>query len=147
NETSGRVKPIGIKDVQAGETHVAIVLDNAVTQPSGAKFGRDVLVFGHNEFYQLGTGKRSNLALPQHLPPLPYPGLDKPPAAAAALLDEGEKVEAGVASSGTPSPMPHKRLQLAPDLRTRQLGRKIRVEEAITAGDGGTAVYWRIVDP
>ncbi|GAA5928668.1 hypothetical protein JCM1841_002960 [Sporobolomyces salmonicolor] len=147
NETSGRVEPIGIKDVQAGETHVAIVLDNAVTQPSGAKFGRDVLVFGHNEFYQLGTGKRSNLALPQHLPPLPYPGLDKPPTAAAALLDDGEKVEAGVGSSGTPSPMPHKRLQLAPDLRTRQLGRQIRVEEAITAGDGGTAVYWRIVDP
>ncbi|GAA5878420.1 hypothetical protein JCM1840_002579 [Sporobolomyces johnsonii] len=137
SETSGRVEPIGIKDVQAGETHVAVVLDNAVTQPNGAKYGRDVLVLGHNEFYQLGNGKRSNLATPQHLPPLPYLGLTQPTAAATAVLDEGDK-----------SPMRHNRLQLTPDLPTpKLLGRKVRVEEAITAGDGGTAVYWRIVNP
>lgn len=34
------------------------------------KYGNDVMAFGANQDYQLGNGKRSNLAVPQHLPPL-----------------------------------------------------------------------------
>jgi len=113
NEEKGKVEPIGIKDIQAGETHVAVVLDNAVTFPDGSKFGRDVFTFGQNEFYQLGNGKRASLATPQHLPPLPYPSASLK----TITIDEnGEKIVLPVKqeeslSSGTTSPMPHKRLQ------------------------------------
>lgn len=104
------------------------VLDNSVEQPGGIQFGRDVFVWGHNEWYakcrfsifhlltsrlprfQLGTGKRSNLPTPQHLGPLPYPGLIP------------TVIDTELPSSGTISPMPHSRLQrkpsqLAPSLR------------------------------
>lgn len=103
---------------------------------------------------QLGTGKRSNLSTPQHLPPLPYPGLVAPAA------DD-------LPASGTISPMPHNRMQctssllalfvlslrfwllilisltVAPEMKVN--GK--RVEETIVAGDGGSAVYWRILNP
>ncbi|GAA94139.1 hypothetical protein E5Q_00787 [Mixia osmundae IAM 14324] len=124
------IAPIAVHDLSVSSTHCAITLDNAVVQHD-AKFGRDVFVWGHNESYQLGTGKRSNLAVPQHLPPLPYPNPAKISNAPESAL-----------SSGTPSPMAHHRLQLA--TATKVEGRKM-VEEAIVAGHGSTAVYWRIV--
>lgn len=91
-----------------------------------------------SDFYslQLGTGRRSNLSTPQHLSPLPYPGLTSAP----ALADPDTP---GSISSGTVSPMPHSRMQLAPEIKIK--GK--RVEETIVAGDGGTAVYWRILNP
>lgn len=107
--------------------------DNAVEQPGGIKFGRDVYLWGHNLYYQLGSGKRSNLSTPQHLAPLPYPGL-----AAAVVPPVDATVE-----SGTTSPMPHSRLQLAPEIKYD--GKK--VEEAIVAGDGASGTYWRILSP
>jgi len=45
---------IGIKYLTVGENHVAAVLDNDV---SGGVGGRDVLVWGCGEAYQLGHGK------------------------------------------------------------------------------------------
>ncbi|KAM0792159.1 hypothetical protein ACM66B_004856 [Microbotryomycetes sp. NB124-2] len=140
NESSGRVEPIPIRDITVGNAHVAIVLDNAVEQAGGVKFGRDVFIWGHNMYHQLGTGKRSNLATPQHLPPLPYPGLVVDPAVAASAQLKQESLT----SSGTTSPMPHSRLQLAPAIKVA--GGKW-AEETIVAGDGGSAVYWRILDP
>ncbi|KAL8290644.1 hypothetical protein RQP46_002902 [Phenoliferia psychrophenolica] len=133
SDATQRIDAIPIRTISVGRTHVAIVLDNAVDQGQ-VKFGRDVFVLGQNEFYQLGTGKRSNLSTPQHLPPLPYSGLTP------ALLTPDSP---DLLSSGTLSPMPHSRLQLAPEIKVD--GK--RVEETITAGDGASAVYWRIIDP
>ncbi|GAA5840388.1 hypothetical protein JCM11251_006546 [Rhodosporidiobolus azoricus] len=146
NESAGRVESIKIRDVQAGDGHVAVVLDNAVSHASGVSFGRDVFVWGHNEHYQLGTGKRSNLAIPQHLAPLPY---------TAPRKEEQPATTESVISSGTTSPMPHNRLQLSPTISVsptllalnRGLNRKSRIEEAIVAGDGGSGVYWRVLNP
>ncbi|BGP37720.1 hypothetical protein JCM10449v2_001637 [Rhodotorula kratochvilovae] len=148
SEKTGKVEFVGIKDVQAGEGHVAVVLDNAVQHGDGSAFGRDVFVWGYNEHYQLGTGRRSNLPTPQHLAPLPYPG-SSPTAIAAAPAPA--TVEGGL-TSGTTSPMPHKRMQLspslpAPSLKDARLPRGTIVEEAIVAGDGGSGVYWRVVNP
>ncbi|GAA6043414.1 hypothetical protein JCM8097_008580 [Rhodosporidiobolus ruineniae] len=139
NEKSGRTESIKIKDVQAGDGHVAVVLDNAITHPSGVTFGRDVLVWGQNDHYQLGTGKRSNLPTPQHL----------------AALPASSGATSAKAASGSSSPASENRLQLAVTLPTsptllalnRGLGRKSRIEEAIVAGDGGTGVYWRVANP
>ncbi|KAK4053677.1 hypothetical protein OIV83_001333 [Microbotryomycetes sp. JL201] len=137
NEASGRVEPIAIRDITVGNAHVAIVLDNAVEQPGGVKFGRDVFIWGHNMYHQLGTGKRSNLATPQHLPPLPYPGLVVDPAVAA----NAQLKQESMTSSGTTSPMPHSRLQLAPAIKVA--GGKW-AEETIVAGDGGTSLELRL---
>ncbi|GAA5911612.1 uncharacterized protein JCM6883_002422 [Sporobolomyces salmoneus] len=162
NESLGRVEPISIKSISAGETHVAVVLDNAVTFPDGSKFGRDVFTFGSNEFYQLGNGKRASLATPQHLPPLPYPSSSSSSAALKPVLGpNGEKLpliskdkkEEESLSSGTTSPMPHKRLQLATDLplppglsKKSKNGGKTKVEETVITGDSMTGVYMRIVE-
>ncbi|BGO89335.1 hypothetical protein NBRC10512_001742 [Rhodotorula toruloides] len=152
NDRTNKVEFVGIKDVQAGEGHVAVVLDNAVSHADGSSYGRDVFVWGYNEHYQLGTGKRSNLPTPQHLSPLPYPGAS--PTVIAAASDK-ESHESSL-SSGTTSPMPHKRMQLSPSLPTpthpppptySRLPRGAIVEEAITAGDGGSGVYWRVLNP
>ncbi|KAK4048724.1 hypothetical protein OIO90_005717 [Microbotryomycetes sp. JL221] len=140
SEATGRVEPIAIRNISVGNAHIAIVLDNAVEQAGGVKFGRDVFVWGHNMYHQLGTGKRSNLATPQHLPPLPYPGLVVDPATAM----KAQLKQESTTSSGTTSPMPHSRLQLAPAIKVQ--GGKL-AEETIVAGDGGTAVYWRILNP
>ncbi|GAA6000811.1 uncharacterized protein JCM10292_006439 [Rhodotorula paludigena] len=150
NEETGKVESVGIKDIQAGDGHVAVVLDNAVKHADGSAYGRDVFVWGYNEHYQLGTGKRSNLPTPQHLAPLPYSGAS-PTALAAALPDGPAKAESTL-SSGTTSPMPHKRMQLSPALPVPSLAgvklpRGAVVEEAIVAGDGGSGVYFRVVNP
>lgn len=58
NENLQEIEPIPIKQLSVGNTHIAVVLDNAVQQPGGIAFGRDVFVFGKNEFGELGTGKR-----------------------------------------------------------------------------------------
>ncbi|GAA5966806.1 hypothetical protein JCM8115_002277 [Rhodotorula mucilaginosa] len=149
NEATHKVESVGIKDIQAGEGHVAVVLDNAVKNPDGTNFGRDVFVWGYNEHYQLGTGKRSNLPTPQHLAPLPYPRLvESPQAALSGAVPTSSKQEETM-SSGTTSPMPHKRMQLSPAVPSAvtKLPRGAVVEEAICAGDGGTGVYWRVVNP
>jgi hypothetical protein len=51
---------------------VTLVLDT-VDPEAHVAFGRDVMVWGHNAAFQLGNRKRSNLSVPQHLPPLPPP--------------------------------------------------------------------------
>ena len=126
SEEKGMILPIPIYDITVGKSHIIAVLDNAITQDD-AQFGRDVFVWGHNVNYQLGTGKRSNLALPQHLPPLPYPLVTVP-----ATKDE--------IKSGTNAHMPHNRLQMTPGKRHE--GK--RIEETVVAGMGTTAVYWKI---
>ncbi|GAA5879892.1 hypothetical protein JCM3774_002272 [Rhodotorula dairenensis] len=147
NEATKKVESVGIKDIQAGEGHVAVVLDNAVKNPDGSSFGRDVFVWGYNEHYQLGTGKRSNLPTPQHLAPLPYPRVL--PGSGSGLVPTLTTKQEETMSSGTTSPMPHKRMQLSPAVPSNvtKLRRGAVVEEAICAGDGGTGVYWRLVNP
>merc|ERR1712225_105828 len=123
SETSGTLRAIPIKQLSISSTHTAVVLENAVNDMVGSQIINN---FG-NDDYQLGTGKRSNLSVPQHIQPLPYAALipkDVKAAkkAAAAIREEG-KLE-----SGSLTHMPHNRLQLAP--------RKAGVEERIVCGYG-----------
>lgn len=110
------VRGIGIQDVSVNSTHVAVVLEDAFQDPiSKVQFGNDVFVFGHNADYQLGTGRRSNLAIPQHIPPLPYRLSEKVKEFIQAKKDSGDAVkEEESLDSGAVSHMPHNRLQLAP---------------------------------
>lgn len=130
SEKNQTVFPIGIHQLSTGRTHVAAVLDNAVSS-DGTDFGRDVFLWGHNADYQLGNRKRANLAIPQHISPLPK-------------FKNHETQSKGITSemeSGTSSPMPHHRLQLTP---RKKIARK-DAEEAVVAGWDTTAVYWRLI--
>lgn len=45
SDLSQSIEPIPIKSVSVGAKHIAIVLDNAVEQPGGIFYGRDVFVW------------------------------------------------------------------------------------------------------
>lgn len=77
NEATNTMAPIKLKSLSIGATHCAAVMDN-VTETSlgrGASqsetyWGADVLFWGSNEHYQLGTGKRNNQNAPIYIGPL-----------------------------------------------------------------------------
>ena len=103
------------------------MLADSVQDPiSKITFGNDVFVFGHNADYQLGTGKRSNLAIPQHIPPLPYTLTQEVKALMEQKKSSGGLKEEESLDSGTVTHMPHNRLQLAP--------RMGKLEEKIVCG-------------
>ncbi|KAL2891534.1 Protein FMP25 mitochondrial [Ceratocystis lukuohia] len=64
SDTTGALVPIRVGKLSVGATHSAAILDGASPQA-----GRDILVWGGNEHYQLGTGKRANLSAPSNIPP------------------------------------------------------------------------------
>lgn len=120
--------PIGLRYISVGDTHTAAVLDNIAESKSktyqSSNYGNDVLIWGGNESYQLGTGKRNNKASPQNMPLL-YPLGDK------SGLEESS------------------RLQLAPEAKVSfkdENGRskKRKFEQVIAAGQGTTAVYSKL---
>lgn len=155
SESTNKTHPVPIHTVTIGKPgSVAVVLDT-VEQEGHQAFGRDVMVFGHNAAYQLGTTKRSNLCIPQHLYPLPPPTPSEG-AAAPALVMEANRLKEADINSGVLTHMPHKRLQLASKTQadTRRASdtlniqgkvkRNVTIEESITAGAVSMAVYWKI---
>ncbi|CCC09673.1 hypothetical protein SMACR_03706 [Sordaria macrospora] len=80
DEATNSVVPIRLSRLSVGSTHACAVMDN-VTRVSTASskketdtnFGADVLWWGGNEYYQLGTGKRNNVNLPTYIAPLDTP--------------------------------------------------------------------------
>jgi len=137
SEVKQAIQPIPVHSVSIASTHTAVVLSNAVHDAvTKQSFGNDVFVFGHNDNYQLGTGKRSNLNIPQHLQPLPYPVSREAEAKISQMEKSGNIIEEEGLQSGTKSHMPHNRLQLA--------SRKDKLEERIVCGYGTTAVYWHV---
>jgi alpha-tubulin suppressor-like RCC1 family protein len=64
SEETGKSRSIGIESWSVGRNHTSVTLDNSV----GDGYGRDVLVWGGNEFSQLGNGKRSSAPHPVPVP-------------------------------------------------------------------------------
>lgn len=80
DEKTNTMGPIKLKDLSVGTTHCAAVMDNVTeTSVSGkaseneTNWGADVLFWGGNEHYQLGTGKRTNLNTPTYISALDSP--------------------------------------------------------------------------
>lgn len=154
SERTETTHPVPIHSISVGKPgSVALVLDT-VEQEGHQSFGRDVMVFGHNAAYQLGTSKRSNLCIPQHLQPLPPP-TPAEGAAAPALLMEASRLREADINSGVLTHMPHKRLQLASKTRANtktpsagsekgKVKRNVDMEESITTGAVSMAVFWKI---
>lgn len=123
DEIKNTVVPIRISRLSVGSTHACAVLDNvthlganSLSSKNDTNWGADVLWWGGNEFYQLGTGKRSNVNNPTYIPPLD------------TEADNGQKGE-------------EQRLQITPRKKISVGGRKVSVEQRIECGRGVTAVY------
>lgn len=118
DEATNKLAPIRISKLVAGTDHVAAVMATKASA-SSPNSGADVLLWGGNEHYQLGTGKRTNLHTPTFVA-----GLD-----AASRTEE--------------VPGDDQRLQLA--RHTARLdggkGRKVTFEQRVEAGGLVTAVY------
>ena len=77
DERTNKNMPIKLKSLVVGATHSAAVMDNLTETNIGrgssqneTNWGADVMFWGGNEHYQLGTGKRSNMNAPAYIGPL-----------------------------------------------------------------------------
>jgi alpha-tubulin suppressor-like RCC1 family protein len=124
DEKKNVVIPIRIAQISVGSTHVSAVLDNVTylnasekSSENDTNWGADVLWWGGNEFYQLGTGKRNNVATPMYIRP----------------LDSASEIEAGRREEH--------RFHVTPRHTVNLKGRKVNMEQRIECGRNVTAVY------
>jgi len=131
DDKAGKVVPIRLSRLSVGGSHAVAVLAHktqldASESGSGGddtNFGDDVMVWGGNEHYQLGTGKRNNLNVPTHI----------------RALDSHHKKGKNVSADD------EVRFQITPRKTVRLgeggKGRKVSVEQRAECGREVTAVY------
>ncbi|TQN70796.1 Protein FMP25 [Colletotrichum shisoi] len=130
DEKNNCMAPIRLSHVSVGSTHASATMDNvtrtgATTSSSDhdTNWGADVLFWGGNEHYQLGTGKRNNLNTPSYIGTLDGGAGD-------ALLGRAGEVH---------------RFQLTPRQTVRLgkdgKGRKVTLEQKVECGRFVTAAY------
>lgn len=130
DEASSTTVPIRLASLSVGSTHAAAVMQN-ITQtsvsagatPDSTNWGADIVFWGGNEHYQLGTGKRNNASTPLYIQPL-----DSAAELARAKKSTGAKEE--------------HRFHITPRA-TAKLGdgRKVSVEQKVVCGRQTTCVY------
>ncbi|KAM7183730.1 Regulator of chromosome condensation 1/beta-lactamase-inhibitor protein II [Naviculisporaceae sp. PSN 640] len=125
DEKTNSVSPIRLAYITAGSTHACAVMGNSTESPSSrnvSNFGEDALLWGGNEYYQLGTGKRNNLNAPAHIAPLD-----------------------GVSDADTVGRTGPQRFQVTPKTTVRlgegSSGRKVSFQQRVECGRHATAVY------
>lgn len=96
--------------------HVLLTLDT-LSQATGVHGGRDLMVWGANYDFQLGTGKRSSLA-----------------SAICLHRDDGSRYMLLKAKAGVVN-----------DLQGGVWKRNVDVEQRAVAGVGNSVVYWKII--
>ena len=123
DETARKVVPIRLSRLSVGATHAAAVMGNvtylgahAGSSENDTNWGADVLWWGGNEYYQLGTGRRNNCAQPVYIGPLD------------GSAEVGERRDAH-------------RLHLTPRTTVRVGGRKVALEQRVECGNYVSAVY------
>lgn len=123
NESTQKPEPIRIGTFKVGQSHVAAIMANIThvagqgTKAGESHWGSDVYFFGNNENFQLGTGKRNNLASPTHIQPL------------------------GIKSGASTEGLETDRFQLTPAKRVTVAGRSVQVEQRVECGRQNSAVY------
>lgn len=131
DESNNTVVPIRLKRLSVGSTHASATMDNVTHVKAGTSlstdsrndtnWGADVLWWGGNESYQLGMGKRNNIALPGYIAPLD----------AAAEKAVGKRRE-------------EHRFQITPRHKVDVNGRKVSMEQRVECGRMVSAVYSRV---
>lgn len=138
DEIHNTAVPIRLATLSVGSTHAAAVMANITKTNVQAQsrtssetdddtnWGADVVFWGGNEHYQLGTGKRNNVNVPVYLQPL-----DREAEVSRARKSTGGKEE--------------HRFHITPRATVRLgeggTGRKVSVEQRVECGRGVTAVY------
>jgi alpha-tubulin suppressor-like RCC1 family protein len=124
DEVKNAVVPIRLAHLSVGSTHMSAVMNNIShvgasdrSSENDTNWGADVLWWGGNEYYQLGTGKRNNVSNPIYIAPLDV----------EADKEKGRREE--------------HRFQITPRKKIRFNGRNVSVEQRIECGRGVTAVY------
>ena len=128
DESKNTVVPIRLKRLSVGSTHASATMDNVTHVKAGTSsstdsrndtnWGADVLWWGGNENYQLGMGKRNNMAVPGYIAPLD----------AAAEKAVGKRRE-------------EHRFQITPRHKVDVNGRKVSMEQRVECGRMVSAVY------
>jgi alpha-tubulin suppressor-like RCC1 family protein len=118
--------PIRLSHLSVGSTHCSAVMNNVThleasdrrsATENETNWGADVLWWGGNEFYQLGTGKRNNCSTPVYIAPLDL----------QADKEKGRREE--------------HRFQITPRKMIKFDGRWVEVEQRVECGRNVTAVY------
>ncbi|KAF2144525.1 uncharacterized protein K452DRAFT_284852 [Aplosporella prunicola CBS 121167] len=127
SETQNQTLPIRLARLSVGANHAAAVMANEAHVAAGpaaagasvadTNWGADVVFFGANQHFQIGTGRRNNVAVPTYLAPLDH---------AAERRVRGKEEH---------------RLQITPRCRVRVNGRSVDLEQRVECGREVTAVY------
>ena len=124
DEKNNSVVPIRLAQVSVGTNHASAVMNNVTYLDASEKgsendtnWGADILFWGGNEFFQLGSGKRNNVSTPMYIRPLDM----------AAEIEAGHKEE--------------HRFHITPRHTVNLKGRKVSMEQRIDCGRNVTAVY------
>ncbi|KAL2059095.1 hypothetical protein ABVK25_000387 [Lepraria finkii] len=128
DETDNTVIPIRLKRLSVGSTHASATMDNVTHVRAGTSsstdsrndtnWGADVVWWGGNEYYQLGTGKRNNVAVPGYIAPLD----------SVAEKERAKRTE-------------EHRFQITPRHRVNIGGRNVSMEQRVECGRMVSAVY------
>lgn len=117
--------PIRLSHLSVGDKHAAAVMANVTyldasqhSTENDTNWGADIVFWGGNEYYQLGTGKRNNISTPTYIQPLDQ--------VAERKIRGKEEHRFHIT--------PRKTVRLGD-------GRKVSVEQKIVCGRGCTAVY------
>ncbi|KAK4549068.1 hypothetical protein LTR36_007524 [Oleoguttula mirabilis] len=130
DERTNSTVPIRLAHLSVGGTHAAAVMENITylsasdkTSTDDTNWGADVVFFGGNEYYQLGTGKRNNQSSPIYIQP----------------LDMEAEVKRAKKSTGAKE---EHRFHITPRTYAKLGdGRRVSVEQRVECGRGVTCVY------
>ena len=130
DERAYRTVPIRLAHLSVGATHAAAVMRNITylgasnaTSTDDTNWGADIVFWGGNEHYQLGTGKRNNISTPIYISP----------------LDSEAELKRAKRSSGMKE---EHRFHITPRATaTLGDGRKKSVEQRVECGRSVTCVY------
>ena len=125
DEKTNLTVPIRLAQISAGSTHVSAIMKNITFLDTNEKsttdttnWGADIVFWGGNEYFQLGTGKRNNVATPLYIRPLDM----------ASEIEAGRKEE--------------HRFHITPRHKVSvKDGRRVEMEQRIECGRNVTAVY------
>ena len=138
DEETSSVVPIRLAYLSVGATHAAAVMDNVASvsvhgrsrkrTENDTNWGRDILFWGNNEFYQIGSGKRSNVSTPTYIQPLDQAA-------------EAERASGIVGWGKQKLENEMHRFQITPKSHVKVKGRWVEMEQRVECGRGVTAVY------
>ncbi|MCJ1436935.1 hypothetical protein MMC27_006318 [Xylographa pallens] len=127
DEPTSTVIPIRLARLSVGSTHASATMNNVThigahsdSSENDTNWGADVLWWGGNEYYQLGTGKRNNVAQPLYIRPLD------------AVEKKGKEKE---------KEKEEHRFQITPRGRVKVNGRWVDMEQRVECGRFVSAVY------